>query len=107
MLAMHAGHISCFLVTSFSLFPVAGFPFLSIRPTDRAIPAKTCDTRPPTGRPAGAVWHRVAFHQHAYYAGAEAYRHSLVRACVSTQRGVTWRLPSSKSSDIIRHAHDQ
>src|SRR5438445_13192177 len=91
MLAMHAGHIPCFLVTSFSLFPVAGFPFLSIRPTDRVIPAKTCDTPPPTGRPAGAVWHRVAFHERAHNAGAEAARPSPVRASVSTQPGVTWR----------------
>src|SRR5437667_673078 len=48
---------------SFSFFPMAGSHFRDIGPVDRATPARTCDTPPPTGRPAGAVWHRVAFRE--------------------------------------------
>src|SRR5438093_3190421 len=106
MLAMHAGHIPCFLVTSFSLFPVDGFPFLSIRPTDRVIPAKTCDTPPPTGRPAEAVWHRVAFRECVHSAGAEAARPSPVRVSVSRPLAATWRGVSPDASHIYHPAPD-
>src|SRR2546430_17722110 len=106
MLAMHAGHMSCFLFTSFSFFLMAGFPFLSIRPTDRAIPARTCDTPPPTGRPAGAVWHRVAFREPGHGACAEAARLSPARANVSRPRGATWHEASPNASHTYRPARD-
>src|SRR5213594_2242212 len=107
MLAMQAGHMSCFLFTSFSFFPMAGFPFLSIRPGDRAIPARICDTPPPTGRPAGAVWHRVAFHERAHNVCAEAARPSPVLVSVSRQPGATWSEVSPNASHTYRLARDE
>src|SRR6266513_191047 len=106
MLAMHAGHMSISL-TSFSFFPMAGFPFLNIRPGDRVIPARTCDTAPPTGQPAGAVWHRAAFHERVRSAGAEAARPSPARADVSRSLEATWHGASPDASHADRPARDE
>src|SRR5437899_3435366 len=96
-----------FPFTSFSFSQMAGSPFLNIRPGDRAIPARTYDTPLPTGQPVGAVWRRVAFHEHAHNAGAEAARPSPARASVSRRRGVTWREASPNASHIYRPARDE
>jgi hypothetical protein len=96
-----------FPFTSFSSFPMAGSPFLNIRPVDRAIPARTYDTPPPTGQPAGAVWHRVAFREPVHSAGAEGARPSPARASVSRRRGVTWHEVSPNASHTYRPARDE
>src|SRR5438876_5071944 len=88
-------------------FSFLGSRFLNIWPGDRAIPARTCDTPPPTERPAGAVWHRVAFREPGHSACAEADRPSPARANVSRPRGATWHAVSPDGSHIYRPVRDE
>src|SRR5882724_386957 len=96
-----------FPFTSFSFSQVAGSPFLNIRPGDRAIPAKTYDTPPPTGQPGGAVCHRGAFRERVQSADAEATRPSPTRASVSRPLGATWHEVSPDASHTDRPARDE
>ena len=84
-----------------------GSPFLDIQPGDRAIPARTYDTPPPIERPAGAVWHRVAFREPVHSVCAEAARPSPVRANVSRPRGATWHAVSPDALHIYRPVRDE
>src|SRR6266496_1347816 len=96
-----------FPFTSFSFFPMAGSVFLNNRPGDPAIPARTCDTPPPTGQLGGAAWHRGAFRERVHSADAEATRPSPARASVSRPLGATWREVSPDASHIYRPAPDE
>src|SRR4029453_11408428 len=95
-----------FPFTSFSFSQMAGSPFLNIRPGDRPISAKTCDTPLPTGQPVGAVWHQVAFRGPVHTVCAEAGRPSPARASVLILRGATWREASPNASHVYRPARD-